>query len=117
MQLSFMFKVTITTLLAASTAAQNICSPGSVGVGIAPGTATETFSLIVNSTCGLIDSRVGNGELCGTYNQGSEVTCVDETESAVVSVVTADGEFGNCVPAREVCYVQPGYAIQWCCGV
>ncbi|KAL4982088.1 hypothetical protein BDW68DRAFT_171374 [Aspergillus falconensis] len=110
------FKAT-TLLLAASTAAQNICSPGSVGVGIAPGTATDTFSLIVNSTCGLIDSRVGHGELCGTYNQGSEVTCVDETEGAVVSVVTADGEYGDCVPTREVCYVHPGFAIQWCCGV
>ncbi|RDW90085.1 uncharacterized protein DSM5745_01860 [Aspergillus mulundensis] len=104
-------------ILAASTAAQNICTPGSVGVGIAPSTATDTYSLIVNSTCGVIDLRLGQGELCGTYDQGSEVDCVEETESAVVSVVTSDEVYTNCVAVREICYVQPGFGIQWCCSV
>ncbi|KAL4909799.1 hypothetical protein BDW74DRAFT_173291 [Aspergillus multicolor] len=115
-----MYLTTLTAtifVLVTSTAAQNICAPGSIGVGIAPSIATDTYSLIVDSTCGVIDSRVGHGELCGTYNQGSEVECVDDTESAVASVVTSDGVYGDCVAVREVCYVQPGFAIQWCCGV
>ncbi|KAL4956793.1 hypothetical protein BDW69DRAFT_157804 [Aspergillus filifer] len=101
--------------LVATSTAQNICSPDSVGVGIAPDTATTTFSLIVNSECGLIDSRIGQGELCGTYNQGSKVKCAGGVEGTVEGVITVDGKFKNCVPASEVCYVQPGYAIQWCC--
>ncbi|KAL4970427.1 uncharacterized protein BDV14DRAFT_195118 [Aspergillus stella-maris] len=101
--------------LAATSSAQNICSPGSVGVGIAPDTAKTTFSLIVDSECGLIDSRVGQGELCGTYNQGSKVKCAGEGEETVEGVTAVDGKFKNCIPASEVCYVQPGYAIQWCC--
>ncbi|KAL4917805.1 hypothetical protein BDW62DRAFT_201361 [Aspergillus aurantiobrunneus] len=102
----------LTAITTLSTA--QICSPGSIGVGIAPGTATETFSLIVDSTCEVVDSWVGNGELCGVYNNGSEVTCVDET---VESVSTPNGVFGDCVAVREVCYVQPGFAIQWSCSV
>ncbi|KAL4934395.1 uncharacterized protein BDV17DRAFT_249152 [Aspergillus undulatus] len=106
-----------TALLALTTTAlgQNICTPGSIGVGIAPDTATSTYSLIVNNTCGLIDSRVGHGELCGLYNGGSEVDCLNGVEGTVESVNTPDGEYGTCVRVNEVCYVTPGYAIQWCC--
>ncbi|KAL4941758.1 hypothetical protein BDV06DRAFT_222824 [Aspergillus oleicola] len=118
---TFSNRRTVVTVLALSlpltTTAQSICSPGSIGIGIAPDTATTTYSLIVNDTCGLIDSRVGNGELCGVYNGGSEVHCAGGVEGTVQGVTTDSGKFGICVAAHEVCYVQPGYAIQWCCSV
>lgn len=108
--------ITATLSLLTLAAAESICSPGSVGVGIAPSTATDTYSIIADSNCGIVDSRLGHGELCGVYNNGSEVTCVDPT---TVTGVTASGaEYGDGVSVSDqVCHQQPGYRILWCCGV
>ncbi|BCS26261.1 uncharacterized protein APUU_50972S [Aspergillus puulaauensis] len=91
--------ITAALSLLALTAAESICSPGSVGVGIAPSTATDTYSIIADSNCGVVDTRLGHGELCGVYNAGSEVTCVDPN---TVSGVTASGaKYGNCVQVSD----------------
>lgn len=108
--------ITATLSLLALAAAESICSPGSVGVGIAPSTATDTYSIIADSNCGVVDTRLGNGDLCGVYNAGSEVTCVDP--NTVTGVTASGAEYGNCVPVSDqVCRQQPGYRILWCCGV
>lgn len=108
--------ITATLSLLALATAESICSPGSVGVGIAPSTATDTYSVIADSNCGIVDSRLGHGELCGVYNGGSQVSCVDP--NAVTGVTASGAEYGNCVSVSDqVCHQQPGYRILWCCGV
>ncbi|KAL5510907.1 hypothetical protein ACEPAG_4664 [Sanghuangporus baumii] len=105
-----------------------VCPSGNIGVGdvIEPffilGARAER-GVIVGNDCSIIDGKSGinNASICGTYVDGSTVTCSDGT-STPISVHTLDGQnWGNCVPSTETCTNENGgtingnITVRFCC--
>ncbi|KAL5536229.1 hypothetical protein ACEPAF_50 [Sanghuangporus sanghuang] len=114
------------TLLASCVGA--VCPSGNIGVGdvIEPffilGARAER-GVIVGNDCSIIDGKsdINDASICGTYADGSTVTCNDGTNTPT-SVHTSDGQnWGNCVPSTETCTNGNGgtlngnITVQFCC--
>ncbi|EJC97549.1 uncharacterized protein FOMMEDRAFT_162905 [Fomitiporia mediterranea MF3/22] len=98
--------------LASVTSVSAVCGTNSIGLANA-----QAGAVIVDNSCNVLTAKsIGDFNVCGPYQDGSQVVC--RTPETPSTAHTADGrDWGNCIRSSEVCQV--GHSeppiVQWCC--